>query len=101
MNHATVPYAPINDITNPMPSTIHPWASIPDTEIAVACFPSSDFNKSYPVATIIVGMDRKNENSSADARDIPASCPAAIVDIDREVPGNTADRIWHAPIHTA
>ncbi len=32
---------------------------------------------------------------------MPANCPAAIVDMDREVPGNTAERIWHAPIHTA
>src|SRR5437588_12913406 len=46
-------------------------------------------------------MDRKNENSSADARDIPASCPAAIVDIERDVPGNTAERIWQAPIQIA
>src|SRR5215468_7730615 len=43
-------------------------------------------------------MERKKENSSAEARDIPASWPAAIVDMDREVPGNTADRIWQAPI---
>src|ERR1700741_3135432 len=49
----------------------------------------------------MVGIDRKNENSSAEARDIPASCPSAIVAIDRDVPGNTADRIWHAPIQTA
>src|SRR6266849_5687419 len=49
----------------------------------------------------MVGIERKNENSSADARDIPASCPAAMVDIEREVPGNTADRIWQAPIQIA
>src|SRR5215469_516491 len=49
----------------------------------------------------MVGIDKKNENSSADARDIPTNCPAAIVDIDRDVPGNTADKIWQAPIHTA
>ena len=49
----------------------------------------------------MVGIDRKNENSNADARDIPATCPAAMVDIDRDVPGNTADRIWHAPIQIA
>ena len=33
-------------------------------------------------------MDKKKENSSAEARDIPASWPAAIVDIEREVPGD-------------
>ena len=50
------------------------------------------------MAVAIVGIERKKENSSADARDIPAICPAAIVDIDREVPGKTAERIWQAPI---
>ena len=49
----------------------------------------------------MVGMERKNENSSAEARDIPANCPAPIVDIEREVPGKTAERIWHAPIQIA
>src|SRR5271165_1801489 len=72
-----------------------------DTPIGFAFFPASDFSKSYAVATTIVGIDRKNENSSADALDIPTSCPPAIVDIDRDVPGNKADKIWHAPIHTA
>src|SRR6202011_3542475 len=46
-------------------------------------------------------MERKNENSRAAALDIPAICPAVIVDIDREVPGKTADNIWQAPIHIA
>src|SRR6266536_4606477 len=49
----------------------------------------------------MVGMDRKNENSRAAARDIPAICPAAMVDMEREVPGKTAERIWHAPIQMA
>src|SRR5258705_7966423 len=49
----------------------------------------------------MVGIERKKENSSAAARDMPASCPPAIVAIDRDVPGKTADKIWHAPIHTA
>ena len=31
-------------------------------------------------------MERKKENSSAASRDIPATCPAAIVHIEREVP---------------
>src|SRR5437762_7384627 len=61
----------------------------------------SDFRSSYNVATAIVGIDRKNENSRADARDIPAICPAAIVDMERDVPGKSAERIWHAPIQTA
>ena len=49
----------------------------------------------------MVGMERKKENSSAAARDIPTSCPAAIVDMEREVPGKTAERIWQAPIQIA
>src|SRR6266851_3853963 len=49
----------------------------------------------------MVGIDRKNENSNAEARDMPASCPAAMVDIEREVPGNTADKIWHNPTQIA
>src|ERR671938_1817660 len=49
----------------------------------------------------MVGMERKNENSKADARDMPASCPAVMVDMERDVPGNTADKIWQAPIQIA
>src|SRR6202140_4782174 len=49
----------------------------------------------------IVGMERKKENSSAAALDMPAICPAVIVDIDREVPGKTPDNIWQAPTHIA
>src|SRR5258708_5206046 len=100
-NHATAPYATMNDTTNPISSTTHPCASMWVTPIAFSPLPRSDFNRSYPVAATIVGIERKNENSSADARDIPASCPAAIVDIEREVPGNSAERIWQAPIQIA
>src|SRR5205823_13899515 len=49
----------------------------------------------------MVGIDRKDENSNADGRDMPAICAAAIVDMEREVPGNTADKIWAAPIQIA
>src|SRR5438445_13898264 len=49
----------------------------------------------------MVGIERKNENSSAAGRDIPTICPAAMVDIERDVPGKTAERIWHAPIQMA
>jgi len=40
-----------------------------------------------PVAVRIVGTDRRKENSSEAGRDMLAICPAAIVHIDREVPG--------------
>src|SRR5271165_2609933 len=92
----------MNDTTNPIASTIHPCVSILDTPIGFSVLvPCKDFKRVYPVATTIVGIDKKKENSSADARDIPASWPPAIVDMDRDVPGNTADKIWQAPIHTA
>src|SRR6185312_13492979 len=101
MNHATAPYATTNETRNPIASTIQPCASICETPIGFSPLPRSDFSKSKQVATIMVGIERKNENSSADARAIPAICPAAMVDIDRDVPGNTAERIWHAPIQIA
>ena len=53
------------------------------------------------MAATMVGIERKNENSSAEARDMPASCPPAMVDMEREVPGKTAERIWQAPIQIA
>ena len=46
-------------------------------------------------------MERKKENSSAASRDMPATWPAAIVHIEREVPGKTAERTWTAPIQIA
>src|ERR1700752_5417956 len=49
----------------------------------------------------MVGMETKKENSSAEARDMPAIWPAAMVDIEREVPGNTAEKIWQKPIQIA
>src|SRR5208283_725956 len=102
INHATLPYATINDTTNPIASTIQPCASMLETPIGFSVYvPCNDLYSVDNVATDIVGIDRKNENSNADARDIPATWPPAIVAIDRDVPGNTADRIWQAPIHAA
>ena len=46
-------------------------------------------------------MERKKENSSAASRDMPAICPAAIVHIEREVPGKIAESICTAPIQIA
>jgi len=34
-------------------------------------------------------------------RDSPASSPAAIVAIERDVPGNTGASVWHIPTHNA
>src|SRR5689334_20924633 len=83
-----------------MPSVIHFCASSTPAESGL---PGARMvlYRSYTVAANIVGIERKNENSSAASRDIRATCPAAIVDIDRDVPGNTADRIWQAPIQIA
>ena len=37
-------------------------------------------------------MERKKENSRALGRLMPAICPAAMVDMERLVPGKTADK---------
>src|ERR1700731_3497176 len=100
MNHATDAYATRYETTKPMASTIHPCASICETPIGFSPLPSSDLNSVYPVAATMVGIDKKKENSSAEARDIPTSCPPAMVDMDRDVPGNTPEKIWQNPIHT-
>ena len=59
------------------------------------------FEQVIAVAASMVGMERKKENSSAAVRDMPATCPAAIVDMERDVPGNTADATWQMPIQMA
>jgi len=41
----------------------------------------------------MVGIETKNEKSRDADRDIPANWPAAMVDMEREVPGKTAERI--------
>src|SRR5262244_480417 len=46
-------------------------------------------------------MERKKENSSAAGRDMPANCPLVIVDMERDVPGKTAEKIWQKPIQIA
>src|SRR5580692_4695471 len=61
----------------------------------------TDLNSVYPVAANMVGIDKKNENSRAEARDIPAISPPAMVDMERDVPGNTPEKIWQKPIQTA
>src|SRR4030088_2285715 len=91
----------MKETMKPMASMTHSWEVSSATPMGFSSLPRSDFKSVYSVATVMVGMERKKENSSAAARDIPTSCPAAIVDIDREVPGNTAERIWQAPIQMA
>src|SRR5262249_17607634 len=49
----------------------------------------------------MVGMERKKENSRAEGLDIPASWPEAMVDMEREVPGNRGEAIWQKPIQMA
>ena len=49
----------------------------------------------------MVGIDSRKLNSSAVGRSMPANCPAAIVDIDREVPGKIAESDWQSPIQIA
>src|SRR3954451_14803445 len=97
MNHATTAKATINEITNPITSKIHS-CPLTDNGARFSSAPrcpcgATTLSRSYPVATTIVGIERKNENSNAAERDIPATWAAAMVDIDRDVPGNTADKI--------
>src|SRR5258708_28383959 len=102
MNQATTPSATINETTNPIASTIHSWVSAGMRPSAVSPAWARRFLKrSYPVAAIMVGMERKKENSNAAERDIPVTCPAAMVDMERDGPGNTAEKIWQNPIHIA
>src|SRR5258707_10477545 len=91
----------MNETTNPIASTTHPCGSMCVTPMAFSPLPFSDFSSAYAVATNIVGIETKNEKSKAADLDMPASCPAAMVDIEREVPGNTADKIWHNPTQIA
>src|SRR6266496_5926128 len=92
----------MKETTNPIASSAQPCAPPGAAPMASPVAPwRRDLSRSYPVAATIVGIDRKKENSSAAERDIPPSCPAAMVDIEREVPGKTAERIWQAPIQMA
>jgi len=45
------------------------------------------FSKSYPVATIIVGMASRKENSTASVRERPENKPPTIEAAERETPG--------------
>ena len=46
-------------------------------------------------------METRKLNSSAAGRVMPASWPAAMVDMEREVPGKTAEVTWQRPIQMA
>src|SRR6185437_12524422 len=91
----------MNDTTIPTSSNIQPCALTPETPIAFSPLPKMDFARSYPVPATMIGIDKKNENSRADGRDILTIWPPVIVDIEREVPGNTAEKIWQMPIQIA
>ena len=50
----------------------------------------------------MVGMPTRKANSVAAGRSVrPTSMAAKMVEAEREVPGNTAARIWHSPTQTA
>src|SRR6202140_4719012 len=49
----------------------------------------------------MVGMETKNENSRAAGLGIPPLSPPAMVAMERDVPGKTAERIWQRPIQIA
>src|SRR5262245_6816750 len=100
MNHATTASATRKEITKPMASTIHSWVfagMAPNAVAAAGALGCSVLTSVYSVAASIVGKLRKKENSRAAGRDIPTNCPPAMVDMEREVPGKTAEAIWHMP----
>src|SRR5205085_6842198 len=105
MNQATTPSATTNETRNPIATTTQLWPVIAKgaspASIAASWCGRIVFSKSYPVATHMVGIETKNENSSAAERDSPALWPAAMVAIEREVPGKTAESVWQAPIQIA
>src|SRR5262245_33272994 len=104
MNHATTAHATKNDTTNPIRRVIHcspvmcPGENASVTITPASCLGRTAFFSANKVAANMVGIETKKENSSAAGLDSPTLCPAAIVAIDRLVPGNTADRICTAPI---
>ena len=75
-----------------MASTIQPcvsmWAGVASP--AGGC---RYFSRSYPVAAIMVGIESRNENSSAAVRENPEICPAAMVTMEREVPGKHCGKV--------
>src|SRR4029079_398789 len=103
INHATPPNATRKETMDPIASAIQLCEFM--LSGAMAASPKSLYSgrtialrRSYPVDTAIVGIERKKENSSAAERDRPTTCAAAMVHIEREVPGKTAERICAAPI---
>ena len=61
----------------------------------------TSFFRSHTVAAIMVGIESRKLNSSADGRSIPTNCPAAMVDMERDVPGKIAESVWQRPIQMA
>src|SRR3989344_3552470 len=59
-----------------------------------------DLRRSYPVAASIVGMARRNENSTISLRPIPRSMPPTIVAPARDTPGTMASA-WMHPMKKA
>jgi hypothetical protein len=81
----------INDPINP---TVRRENSVEEKERTLLLIRSS------PVAAAIVGIAKRNENSTAFCRDSPVSCPPTIVAAERDTPGMT-DRDWMTPIAVA
>jgi hypothetical protein len=49
----------------------------------------------------MVGMETRKLNSRAAGRSRLTNWPAAMVDMEREVPGKTAESVWQRPIQMA
>ena len=49
----------------------------------------------------MVGIESRKLNSRAVGRSMPTIWPAAMVDMEREVPGKMAESDWQSPIQMA
>ena len=95
----------MKETTRPMRRTIHrslfmtTWAAVPAARAVLLGWIS--LSRSQHVAAIMVGMESRKLNSRAVGRSRPANWPLAIVDMEREVPGKMAERVWQRPIQMA
>ena len=90
MRNAIIAHATRNDTIKPTARTCH---SVPVND--APCL-----SREYPDAATMVGIARKNENSTAVARDAPNSMAPIIVAAERDVPGIIA-RHWIKPMAIA
>ena len=89
-----------------MASTIQRWEFMTtltrERPAASADFAGVDGLEQVPaVAAIMVGIESRKLNSSAAGPIEPTIWPAAMVDMERDVPGKIAESDWQMPIQMA